>query len=115
MVMTMLIALPSLMGNLGKSRITAARELITNVETALNTYNVRYNKFPDSLEELTKETDDEDALLQGDYIDPWGTEIKYDKPKKGGKRPLLTSAGEDKEFGTPDDITNKDNGHQQGQ
>ena len=70
---------------------------------------------PDSLEELTKETDDEDALLQGDYIDPWGTEIKYDKPKKGGKRPLLTSAGEDKEFGTPDDITNKDNGHQQGQ
>ena len=101
------VALPALMGNLGSSRNTAARELIANVETALNMYNMKKGGFPDSLEELTKETDEEEALLQGEYIDPWGTEIKYEKPK-GKKRPLLISAGEDREFGTEDDITNKD-------
>ena len=88
------------------SRNTAARELIANVETALNMYNMKYHRYPDSLEDLTKETEDADALLQGDYIDPWGTEIKYERRK--GKRPLLTSAGEDKEFGTDDDLTNMD-------
>ena len=55
---------------------------------------------------LLKETEDEDALLQGEYVDPWGTEIKYER--RGKKRPLLTSAGPDKEFGTEDDITNLD-------
>jgi general secretion pathway protein G len=101
------VALPALMGNLGSSRNTAARELIANVETALNMYNMKKGRYPDSLEELTKETDDEEALLQGEYIDPWGKEIQYEKPK-GKKRPLLISAGEDGEFGTEDDITNKD-------
>ena len=93
--------------SLESRRLEAARKLIQNVGTALNMYNMKKGGYPDSLEELTKETDEEEALLQGDYIDPWGTEIKYEKPK-GKKRPLLTSAGEDREFGTEDDITNKD-------
>ena len=39
-------------------------------------------------------------------MDPWGQELKYEK--QGKKRPLLTSAGPDEEFGTEDDLTNKD-------
>ena len=64
---------------------------------------------PDTLEVLTQESDDADALLQGGedaLIDPFGTQIKYEK--RGRKRPLLTSAGPDGDFGTEDDITNID-------
>ena len=50
--------------------------------------------------------DDEDALLQGGIEDPWGNELKYEK--RGKKRPLITSAGPDGDFGTEDDITNVD-------
>ena len=101
------VVVPNLMGGLDDSRLTAAREVIQSVETALNMYSMKHGgKYPDSLEALTQETDDEEALLQGDYVDPWGQELKYEK--QGKKRPLLTSAGPDEEFGTEDDLTNKD-------
>ena len=61
-------------------------------------------KYPDSLEVLTEETDDEDALLQGGTVDPWSTPLQFDK--RGKKRPKITSAGPDREMGTDDDITN---------
>ena len=61
-------------------------------------------KYPDSIESLTQENVDEEALLQGDYVDPWGQELKYEK--QGKKRPKITSAGPDGEEGTEDDITN---------
>ena len=92
---------------MNKPETRTAREDIQSVETELNMYRMKHGgAYPDSLEVLTKETEDEDALLQGEYVDPWGTEIKYER--RGKKRPLLTSAGPDKEFGTEDDITNLD-------
>ena len=101
------VVVPNLMGGLDDSRQTAAREVIQSVETALNMYRMKHGgAYPDSLDVLTQETEDEDALLQGDYVDPWGVEIKYER--RGKKRPLLTSAGPDKDFGTEDDITNLD-------
>ena len=101
------VAVPAYMSHLKEARVATARELIKSVETALNMYSMKHGgKYPDSLEALTQETDDEEALLQGDYVDPWGQELKYEK--QGKKRPLLTSAGPDEEFGTEDDLTNKD-------
>ena len=101
------VAVPAYMSHLKEARVETARELIKSVETALNMYSMKHGgKYPDSLEALTQETDDEEVLLQGDYVDPWGQELKYEK--QGKKRPLLTSAGPDEEFGTEDDITNKD-------
>ena len=39
---------------------------LQSVETALNMYSMKHGgKYPDSLEALTQETDDEEALLQG--------------------------------------------------
>ena len=101
------VAVPAYMSHLKEARVETARELIKSVETALNMYSMKHGgKYPDSLEALTQVTDDEEALLQGDYVDPWGQELKYEK--QGKKRPLLTSAGPDEEFGTEDDLTNKD-------
>ena len=101
------VAVPAYINYLADARIETTRALIKSVEDALVTYNTKNSgKYPDSLEVLTQETEDADAILQGDYVDPWGNEIKYEK--RGKKRPLLTSAGPDGEFGTDDDITNLD-------
>jgi type II secretory pathway pseudopilin PulG len=40
------------------------------------------------------------------YVDPWGMSIRYEY-LDGTAFPVLTSAGPDKVFGTPDDITSK--------
>ena len=101
------VAVPAYMSHLKEARVETARELIKSVETALNMYSMKHGgKYPDSLEALTQETDDEEALLQGDYVDPWGQELKYEK--QGKKRPKITSYGPDGEEGGGDDITNYD-------
>lgn len=101
------VAVPAYMSHLKEARVEAARETIKGVETALEMYSIKHGgRYPDSLDVLTQGTEDEDPLLKGDYVDPWGTEIKYEK--RGKKQPLLTSAGEDEAFGTDDDLTNMD-------
>ena len=102
------VAVPAYMSHLKEARVETARELIKSVETALNMYSMKHGgKYPDSLEALTQETEEEEALLQGDYVDPWGNELKYEKPS-GKKRPIIISAGPDGEFGNEDDIKNKE-------
>ena len=99
------VAVPAYMSYLADARITTTRSLIKNIEDACQMYSMKHGgKYPDSLETLTQETDDEDALLQGGIEDPWGTPIQFEK--RGKKRPLITSAGPDGEFGTEDDLTN---------
>ncbi len=41
---------------------------------------------------------------KSDLLDPWGTEYRYNYDKKKDKKPVVTSAGPDKKFGTDDDI-----------
>ena len=99
------VLIPNVTGKMNEARIASARVQIKNVEEALVAYSMKHGgKYPESLEPLTQETEDEDALLQGGTEDPWGTTIKFEK--RGKKRPLITSAGPDGEFGTEDDITN---------
>ena len=101
------VAVPAYMNHVKESRIETTRLLISNVEFALQTYNMKHGKYPDSLEVLTQAPDeDSDPLLDGEPVDPWGNELKYEK--KGKKRPSITSAGPDGEFGNEDDITNYD-------
>jgi general secretion pathway protein G len=101
------VAVPAYINYLADARRETTRALIKSVDDALVTYNAKHGgKYPDSLDVLTQETEDEDAILQGGIDDPWGNELKYEK--RGKKRPLLTSAGPDGEFGTDDDITNLD-------
>jgi len=101
------VLIPNVTGKMNEARIASARVQIKNVEEALVAYSMKHGgKYPDSLETLTQETEDEDALLQGGTEDPWGNTIKFEK--RGKKRPLITSAGPDGDFGTDDDITNID-------
>ena len=99
------VLIPNVTGKMNDARIASARVQIKNVEEALVAYSMKHGgKYPDSLDTLTQAPDDEDALLQGGTEDPWGTTLQFEK--RGKKRPLITSAGPDGEFGTEDDITN---------
>ena len=96
------VAVPAYMNHVKESRIETTRLLISNVELALQTYNMKHGKYPDSLEVLTQAPDeDSDPLLDGEPVDPWGNELKYEKK---GKRFVVISAGPDGEFGGDDDI-----------
>ena len=83
--------------------LEAARELIKSVEIALKMYNMKHGKFPDSFDALK---DKSDPLLEGDLVDPWGNELRYEK--RGKRRPLIRSAGPDGKMGTDDDLANQD-------
>jgi general secretion pathway protein G len=103
----MAVLIPNVVSKLAEARIASARVQIKNVEEALLAYSMKHGgKYPDNLEVLTEETEEEDALLQGGIDDPWGTPIQFEK--RGKKRPKITSAGPDTEFGTDDDLTNID-------
>ena len=101
------VAVPAYMNYLADARIATARALIGNVDIAVKTYNMKYGKYPESLEVLTQEqADGSDPLLEGDPVDPWGTELVYQK--NGKKRPKIISYGPDGQEGGDDDITNYD-------
>ena len=101
------VAVPAYMNYLADARIATARALIGNVDIAVKTYNMKYGKYPESLELLTQEqADGSDPLLEGDPVDPWGNELVYQK--NGKKRPKIISYGPDGQEGGDDDITNYD-------
>jgi type II secretory pathway pseudopilin PulG len=88
-----------------EARITTARGSINTIEQACQMFSMSHNgKLPDSLAELTEETDDKPGLLKpASLVDPWGVEFGY---QKKGRKITITSAGPDGEMGTDDDITN---------
>lgn len=99
------VAVPAYMNYLADARISTAREQIKNIEQACNMYNAKFGKYPESLEKLQEGDDDNPPILDGEIVDPWGQEIKYEKK---GKTIYLTSSGPNETFGDEDDITNKD-------
>ena len=88
-----------------RARVATTRSLISNVDVAVKSYNMKHGKYPASLDVLTQEqADGSEPLLEGEPVDPWGNELQYEL--QGKKRPKITSAGPDGEEGTEDDITN---------
>ena len=99
------VAVPAYMNYLADARVATTRSLIANVDVAVKSYNMKHGKYPESLEVLQEPQEDGgDPWLEGEAVDPWGNELKYEK--QGKKRPKITSAGPDGEEGTEDDITN---------
>ena len=112
-IMTALIA-PQIMGRVDEARVTAARQDIRTLETALDFYqmdNYRYPTTDQGLEALVKKPDDPSVKnwRAGGYLraasvpkDPWGNEYKYLFPgSKGGPYDLYT-LGADGEVGGED-------------
>ncbi len=101
------VAVPAIMSNLESSRIETTRVLIKNVETAAGTYKIKRGKYPTSLDVLKEpQMEGGDPWLEGDPVDPWGNELKYEL--QGKRKPKISSLGPDGQEGGGDDITNYD-------
>lgn len=97
------IVVPNIAGKPEEAKIAAARSSIGGIITAVNAYEVAAAKFPDSLDDLTVETDTRAALLKKDkLIDAWGTPYQYSK--KSRFKFEVRSAGPDGQMNTEDDI-----------
>ena len=109
------IVIPKFSGRTEQARVTAATTQISNLGTALDSYEVDTGSYPDSnmgLQALVAKPANVDNW-RGPYMkqdipkDPWGDPYVYEFPGKHGEGHYdLYSYGPDKRAGTDDDITN---------
>lgn len=69
-------------------KIKEAQALVAALSKAVDTYALKHGKFPDTLQDLVK---DSKVLANETLLDPWERQFQYDKsgPKNKGKRPDL--------------------------
>jgi general secretion pathway protein G len=88
-----------------QSRIATTRATIKNIRTAINAFEMAVGRWPENLNELVIEGDDNwpGPFLDAEQVpkDGWGREFKYEIV---GKRVKVTSAAKDGQFGTADDL-----------
>ena len=80
-------------------------DTIATIDQAVTIYKVSVDRFPRSLQALTKPwLDDGDPLLRENMLDDaWGNPFEY---KVNGRNFTIRSAGPDGKMNTEDDITN---------
>ena len=99
------MVVPQFTGQGETARIATTRSSISSIVTAVNTYDVQVGKLPDSLDDLTVETETRGALLdKNNLADAWGNAFQYKKISKFKFE--VRSAGPDGQMGSEDDITN---------
>jgi len=106
------MVMPRLAGRTEQAKRTAAKaDIEANIGSALDLYEVDNGSFPESLDELQKNTKNL-TTWKGPYIkkkpiDPWGTIYDY-KYSAADNTYILRSFGKDHVEGGNDDITNGD-------
>ena len=89
------------------ARIQATRATIQSIATAISNYEMQIGQYLPDLNDLVKEGDEDwpGPFLESEQVprDAWGSDFKYEIR---GKRVRITSAGPDRQPGTPDDIWN---------
>ncbi|MBR4612489.1 MAG: type II secretion system protein GspG [Kiritimatiellae bacterium] len=104
------IVVPNIAGKPEEAKIAAARSSIGGIITAVQAYEVSAGKMPDSLDDLTVETENRAALLsKSKLLDPWGTEYKFTKKTKFTFE--VRSAGPDGNMNSEDDIYDTNGGN----
>ena len=99
------VAIVNIPRMLESARVNTAKDAVQALRNGVMNYNMAYNKYPSTLDDLFKEDGDKGAIMDsGETVDPWGTEYKYERK---GANVVITSAGPDGEFGTEDDISSK--------
>ena len=99
------MVVPKFGGQSESARIAATRTSIAGIATAISTYEVQVGRFPESLDDLTVETETRGALLdKGSLADAWGNPFQYKKVSKFKFE--VRSAGPDGQMNSEDDILN---------
>jgi general secretion pathway protein G len=97
---------PRLLGQVGRSEVTAAKAQINAIDKALQAYRFDMGRFPDSaqgLSALMRQTGSgtDAARWRGPYLqdeiplDPWGHPYEYRNPGRNGRDFDLLSLGRD--------------------
>lgn len=110
------LAAPRLAGRTESARIEAARaDVEGGIALALDLFEVDFERYPASLEELVKRPS-ESSSWKGPYLkkgipkDPWGNPYLYRFPGNQNREAYdLYSLGPDKREGTGDEIANGTN------
>ena len=111
------IATPLYMNYVKKANVSAAKTQIKMFDDALEQYRGDLGEYPESLEDLVKNSGDhEEKKWQGPYLkpaaipkDPWGHDYEYTKENgEDGREYEIVCLGPDGSKGTEDDITNHD-------
>ncbi len=98
-----------------QARLTAAQTDISNIEVALDAFEIDTGRYPttsEGLDALYEQPSDTDGW-RGPYLkkrapkDPWGNDYIYVQPGQENEYGYdLSSAGPDKSSGTDDDVKN---------
>jgi len=99
---------PALLDRLGGAQRTTAATQIKNIEVALDAYRLDMFKYPNSLDDLVKNTSNNPKwqkpyLRKGLPKDPWGNPYQYRRPGQEGRDYDLYSFGADGQQGGVDD------------
>ena len=106
-----------LMDHINKTKVQIAKTQIKMFDDALEQYRLDLGEYPESLEDLVKNKDNDNSeKWQGPYLkpasipkDPWGHEYEYIKKIDENDREYeIICPGPDGNMGTKDDITNHD-------
>ena len=88
----------SLLGTLESSKVDATRITISQIEGALEIYNVKKGKYPKSLDDASKFMRDSQVPK-----DAWGNDFDYSTNSSCGKSYEIISLGKDGKKGGDDD------------
>ena len=98
---------PRLMGQIGRSEVTAARAQIDSLDKAVQAYRLDVGQFPSSEQGLRVlvSSSGSDPRWRGPYLkgsipnDPWGMPYQYRTPGSDGRDYDIVSFGRDKATG----------------
>ena len=111
------VVVPKFAGRTKQAKVTAAKAQISNLEIAIDSFEIDMGYFPkagNDLRDLVEEPNSNNVQdWQGPYLkkgiprDPWGSEYVYNYPAKMNIGSYdISSGGPDMKTGTDDDITN---------
>ena len=111
------VVVPKFAGRTKQAKVTAAKSQISNLEIAIDSFEIDMGYFPkagNDLRDLIEEPNSNNVqdwhgpyLKKGIPRDPWGKEYVYNYPGKMNIGSYdISSGGLDMKVGTEDDITN---------
>jgi len=111
------VVVPKFAGRSKQAKVTAAKSQISNLEIAIDSFEIDMGYFPkagNDLRDLVAEPNSNNVQdWQGPYLkkgipgDPWGNDYVYNYPGKMNIGSYdISSGGPDGKTGTDDDITN---------
>ena len=85
------LIIPQYFSSIGQAKSGVAKSNMASIETAIHTFNLNYNRFPETLDELVNRPPDIDpqswnppTIRAKDLMDPWGQPYLYRYPGDHG-------------------------------